>query len=605
VASTVITSIVLSGGPVFTTITSDIFVMTPPPGEVETVVETFQTNTFKDTTHFDTIALIMSKGDTSGIMLTTVDEWKNLSSLTISDVIYNLNIRTTNNLPPMVGKYMLPINLIKDHMKLLGIPPDKLFTSLLQDQLMTSITNAYTNRLHQHNIVVFPEDLFAAHYFASADAWAALVTDHTERTVDQILHDAGYYTRESNAFIGYSKNDLITKIKTIYRLALNEVKWRKANNIDVITSGSEIESVTGYTSVDENGYRIGNIYFDDINGGYFPNFQYIPNSSDWAIVGPSPAIGAVGTVSVTLADAGACALAGVLQTDNVFDQAAIAQIIINRTGGTVAELVSFEGRTCFDNATTLDAFSAISAALFGPNDDKEASDLYGDLYIEHSLLKEVLTIDNDIDFQAALESLFRPKIIDEDSFQSRLTATQMERILQLRTNVYLNGPEINQAQIAIKSSINIVGPGSIASSVILKPQGANASGFILAKTFSGFFIPNTSYAAASAPAVSIDAIYNRLTNNVQEAPSSLTINYAGLLNSQSNALVGSDIVSSGNLQVITTDLDIRRVTNKPDQPNTNNYTGGIPKNNPDYPSYDINNEYIGPGQSGYNFSQKS
>lgn len=591
-----IRSIVLSGGPVPRKIEGYYYQIPPIPVPTEiTTVPVYSSTEFTDSVYLDSVALIMSKGDYNAIMFTNYDEWRNLASLTIDNILYNLTLRANINMPAMVGKYMLSSLLIKDHCAINNIPGYYWFSPLIQDQLAASVTNMFATKLQNLNIVVDNENLFACHYFGSAEAWAAIVNARENDLVSIILHNAGFYTTPTNNFADYDRNTFVYKIKEIYRLAEKEVIWRKSNNQSVIASGQTIPFVSYGAWPNAQMYIIGNEYYTDGSGGYFKEYA-IPDvnvvASTFAKVGPPTVIGSVGTVSFKLEDAAAAALAGVLQTTNTNDQAGIAQIIVNRTGGTVTEKVSFVGYNGFDNATAVDAFSALSAALYGPNDNVEASALYGNLYIEHETLRAVFNLSGEDNYKSGLQSVF----------DFRLSDTQLNRAYVLRTQVYNNGPELQQAQLAIKGAINIVGPSVPTSSSVFKPFGVGGSGYVITPLVPGFYIPNTADAAASSPAPTIDALLNRLLENIKNPPSNIVIPYGAMLDKQANNLPGSNIVASGNTEVYITELDVRRVTNQPGQPDTGNFTGGIPKITPDYPSYDIHNNWIGPGSGDYNAS---
>ena len=585
----VIKEVVLSGGPTFYTVTDFPSEMEAPVETVSSASDTtisYTPTEFLNDTYFNAIALIMSLGDSNAIMLAETDEWRNLESLFIDDVLFNLEKRADENKPPMVGKYMLSYVLIKQHIKKLSIPGSYFFTPLVQDQIMSSVTNTYINRLQYHNIVATYENLFGCHYLASADAWAAILKNTANDNVSDILHNIGYYTNSNNSFNEYNRDTFISKIYEIFKLALNEVQWRTANNQNVIASGITGSEVTIWKSVNEYGYNIGNGNFEDKAGGYFLGITLDQLPSNIARIGPPLTKGSAGTVSVKLEDAGACAVAGVLETSNKFDQAGIAQVILNRTGATVATSVIFAS-TAFDCAAQPAQFSAIDAALYGPNSNESATIKYGNLYIDQSTLKSALSVIDKDNFKIAVQSIFRNTLTDD----------QLSRIYILRQHVYYNGPEINQAQVAVKGAVNIVSNTSVASSTIIKPQGPYGSGYVITSVVPGYYIPNTSYIMASSPSPTLSALYNRITTNIEQPLVELTFNYTQILHDQSNALITTDLVT---IVQTTEDLDIRRVSNQPTQPDIGNFAGGIPEIDPDYPSYNINNMRVGNGQEGYN-----
>lgn len=592
-----IQQIVLQGGPTFT-LYEGFFeyekpYVTPYYSFPESV---YKENTFTDNVYFNTVSLIMSNGDPNAVMLSENAIWGNLESLTVKDIIDNLELRAASSQPPMVGKYALPLGLIKEHREILKMPLDTQFTHLCQDQFMVSITNSYVYQLNQYNLVADNINLFGSHYFNSADAWAAIIKDRTNDSVDQVLHRAGVFTNNTSKLNQYTRRQFISLIKEIYRLANLDIIWRIENNSDRIISGQNVyKNLSGKTII--NGYVVGNNDFTELNGGYFFGYAYTPIVVTDATIGPSSQQGCQGTVSVKLFEAGSAALVAVLQTDNEFDQAGIAQVIINRTGATINQDVNFIGRTVWENSTQPGTWSGISAAMYGDDTDPVFYAAYGNLFVEPEILKAALGEQEPEYMKEAVQSLFR----------NTLTESKLNRLSILRANVYLNGPEINQLQVAVKGAINIKGPlesGEIELDYIIRPQGNNSFGYVTTPFVKGFWVPNSSDLFASTPAPSITALHLRLLENIKNLPPQLNFNYQQILNNQSNALVGSDIVSSANVEIIENELDIRRVSNQPDQPDTVNYSGGIPKIDPDYPSYDLNNMYSPPGQDGYNSDAK-
>lgn len=590
--------VVLQGGPVFQSIGGTFYYEKPIVVTTYAYKEPpFRENTFTDNLYYDTVALIMSNGDLNAVMLADTAIWRNLESLNIQDIINNLELRASSNQPPMVGKYALPLFLIKEHVKILQMPLYTYFTSLCQDQFMVSITNAYAHRLNEFNLVATEVNLFGSHYFNSADSWAAILKDSTNDKVDVILHRAGLFTNKTSKLSEYTRGEFITLIKEIYRLANQDIHWRIENNQDRIISGQSVYSNSNEKYTNEDGYVIGNPYFTDINGGYFFGYTFTPIVVQDATIGPSTQLGSVGTVSVKLYEAGVAALTAVLQTDNEFDQAGIAQVILNRTGATINQDVNFAGRTVWENSIQPGTWSGISAAMYNDNRDPDLYSKYGVLLVDPNNLKEALSEDYTEYLKEAVQSLFR----------DTLTQFQLDRLATLRTNIYYNGPEMNQVQIAIKGAVDIKGPrqpDEVELDYIIRPQGDYGYGYITSTYVTGYWVPNASDLFASTPGPSVTAVYDRLLENIKNPPSKFYFDYTQILNDNSNTLVGSGIVTSANVEITVTELDIRRVANQPDQPNTVNYSGGIPEINPDYASYDMNNMYSPPGQDGYNSDAK-
>lgn len=593
-----IQQVILLGGPTFRLISGSFYAEKPIITTTYLYAESaYKENTFTDNLYYDTVALIMSNGDLNAIMLSDTDSWCNLESLTVQDIISNLELRASNDQPPMVGKYALPLYLIKQHVDILQMPTTKQFTSLCQDQFMVSITNAYTHRLNQFNLVADEINLFASHYFNSADAWAAIIKDTTNDKVDVILHRAGIFTNKTSKLFDYTRGQFISLIRETYRLANQDIRWRLENNQNVIVSGQNVYTNLGDKHIDNDGYIIGNLDFIDLAGGYFFGYAYTPIVIQDATIGPSTQKGSIGTVSLKLYEAGVSALTAILQTDNEFDQAGIAQIILNRTGATINQDVNFVGRSVWENSIQPGTWSGISAAMYNDKSDPVLYEKYGSLLVDPDILKTALSEKYTEYLKEAVQSLFR----------GTLTQSKLERLAILRANIYYNGPELNQLQIAIKGAVNIKKPkqpGEVELDYVIRPQGDNGLGYVISPLVTGYWIPNSSDLYASTPAPSITALRDRLLENIKNPPQKLYFNYTQILNNNSNILAGSDIVTSANVTIIENELDIRRVANQPDQPNTVNYSGNIPDINPDYASYDINDMYSPPGQDGYNSDAK-
>ena len=472
----------------------------------------FTNTTFMDTEYFDSIAFIMGLGDTNGIMFSNDDVWKNFNSLTIQDIRDNLKQRSTENLPAFAGKYMLPVRLIDQQSVNLSIPSNIAFSPLLQDQLVSSITSNFAHQLSMANITPTDNNLFGCHYLGSAAAWISVLKSGSADTVSKVLHNKGYYTTTTSQLESYTGSQLSLILAQILQIARDEIQYRKSVGYNVIVAGQYVtldNNNTIVTSSSVNGYRIGDNNYVDQHGGYFPDYQNIIASTiGSASISPSAAYGSAGVVTLSLADAGACALAAVLQTTNPIDQAGLAQLCVNRTGAQASGISTYGGNNGFDCATAKDVFSALSSAIYGPNANLTASAIYGGLNVNITYLKSALETVDQEQMKLNLASLFGAT----ETTTGKLTQAQLQRIAILRNQVYTNGPEMDQAQAAIGPAVNFVAPMSEAT-MITSPFGIESSGYLTLTPISGYFIPNTSDATGPAPAPSPASLLNRILKN--------------------------------------------------------------------------------------------
>lgn len=517
---------------------------------VEVTSAQYQTTNFKDITYYNSIALVMSLGDYNAIMFSTYDVWNNFTSLTVQNIIDNLNLRATQNLPAFVGKYMISLSLLKQQVSILGIPSNTSFSPILQDQIMSSLTSLFTHRLQLAKIPVNKVTLFGCHYFGSADAMIAIMKSEQNDKVSDTLHKMGYYTTTSSGLENYTRDEFLAVITAIMEIAEQDIEYRKEVQQNVIVSGNWISTSNSnviVTSPTISGYYIGDNNFKDMQGGYFPEYDMLVSdvkTSD-AIILPSVTKGSIGTVTFELVDAGAAALVGVMQTSNKWDQVGQAQLCINRLGATISGKIDYNGKNGFDIATAKDAFTALSAAIYGPNSNKEASDKYGDLYININELKEALSIG------------YKPQFIDALTgvFNFKLSYDELNRVYELREQIWRNGPEINQAQNAVSNAVESVPPTANASEVVRKPFGRDAYGYLTTSSLEGFYVPNTSDTLTSSPAPSPLILLERLVNNLEE-PTPETLNNLPILSNQSNTVSGGNTISTG------TSIEEKSITNK-------------------------------------------
>lgn len=565
-------SVGLSGGPLSPTIDSTT---TPLTNNTTTNLpiaaqSSFSNTNFSDVTYYDAVSLIMALGDPNAIMFSTYDVWNNLASLTIQDVIDNLSLRASENLPAFAGAYMLPVTIIRQQLTNLAIPTNFAFTPILQDQLMSSITSTFAHQLIVAGIPPVDNNLFGCHYFGSAAAYIELAKSSPDANVKTVLQSAGFFTSTTSQLQNYTRSQFFNKFAEIVDIAKAEVLRRKLSGSDIISSGqwTSNSNANVITTGTVNGYHIGNSDFVDLQGGYFPEYDILNQSTDpnVAVLGSSVMTGSAGTVSMSWVDASAAALAGVLQTDNFYDQAGMAQVCVNRTAVAAGSISSeFSGKNGFDSATTIDAFSGLSAAIYGPNADTAKSNLYGELFINKNILRSVLSIGQGVDFKIALAELF----------SGSLTSIQVDRVDNLRYQVYINGPELAQAQAAIGPAVNYNDPNSVASDTVIKPFGSDAYGYVTISPISGFYIVNSIEAVESAAAPSPDALLNRLKSLLAPVVPSSNANITA--GNQSNTVVGGNVVTNTNVTTTTTTTQTNtNITNQTNQPSGGNTSGSPP-----------------------------
>lgn len=537
------TSSSLSGGPSILSIESGFgnIQITSVGASAFNPTEGFAETSYQNTLYFNALALIMSLGDTNAVMFSKDAIWKNLASLTVQDVRDNLAARARDNLPPSVGKYMLPLRLISQQVVNLSVPSNFAFDQLLQDQLISSITSNFAHQLAIAGIAATDNNLFGCHYLGSAEAYIAVIRSSPSDIISKTLQNAGFYTTATSNLDGYTKTQFLQKLADIMQIAKNEVSYRAQVGQNVITSGQYVSTSNTnviVTTAAVNGYKIGNDDYVEMHGGYFPYYQTNISEFGLSSIGPGAALGSAGTITVSLVDAGACALAGVLQTSNTGDQAGLAQLCLNRTGANIIGVGTYGGNTAFANATANGAFSALSAAIYGPNNNAEASELYGSLFVNLEYLRLALSETDPTDMKVSLSQLF----------SGTLTQSQLDNVAILREQVYNNGPLLTAAQAAIGPAVNFVAPGA-ASGPINFPFGESASGYLTLSSILGFFAPNRGSSAGSAPAPSPDALLQRLNENRLQAASSIATNSNSsvITDNISRSVPGATVTSSGSV----------------------------------------------------------
>jgi hypothetical protein len=465
---------------------------------------TFSNTTFADTEYFDAVALVMGLGDFNGIMFSRDAAWKDLASLTVAQLKDNLILRASENLPPAVGKYMLPYKLIADQLRNLDVQDDFQFSPLFQDQLISVITSNFAHKLAIAGLPTIDNNLWASHYLGSADALAKILRSPPGSKISDVLINNGYYVTATSNLDQYTKESFLQMMAQILLIAKDEVRFRRTTGQNVIVSGENIRSVDPSFTIDEEGYYIGDPNIIDLGGGYFPEYDIdLVSDLNISTVSSPGSFGSVGTISVTLSDAGAAALAGVLESDIDGDQDCLAQLCINRTGSGAKGIANYGGLNAFECATVIGAFSALSAALYGPNSNTLASSKYGDLFINTDALRNALAIKDIEDFIEALIQMFK----------GRLSSRQLSKIRDLRQQVFTNGPKLKVAQAAIGGAVNYL-PAETLSTNVTRPFGDQATAYSLSTPIDGFFAPNLTDNSTLAPAPSPDALLNRLRANL-------------------------------------------------------------------------------------------
>ena len=141
---------------------------------------------------YDATALLLSAGDVNAVMMSAVDIYGDLSKLLVQQIVFNLQNRQLQGLPPKLGKYMLSLTDIINYMDVLDLPLDQtLFTIALQDEIMLLKVSDISNRYIADNI--YPDDtkLFGAVYIGYLQ-YLAIMQASESSTVGNALVSAGF-----------------------------------------------------------------------------------------------------------------------------------------------------------------------------------------------------------------------------------------------------------------------------------------------------------------------------------------------------------------------------------------------------------------------------
>jgi hypothetical protein len=159
----------------------------------EQIVGTFvESVDFGNNPFYDAASLLLSSGDTNAVMMCATDIFGDLSQLVVQQVLYNLQNRHLQGLPPRIGKYMLSQQDIIDYIGILELPIDvTFFTIALQDELMLLKVSDISNRMIAAN--VYPDDakLFGAVYIGYGQ-YLTIIQADSFSTVGAALISGGY-----------------------------------------------------------------------------------------------------------------------------------------------------------------------------------------------------------------------------------------------------------------------------------------------------------------------------------------------------------------------------------------------------------------------------
>jgi hypothetical protein len=235
----------------------------PFTAQSEQIVYNFvESNNFNNNQFYDAVALLLSAGDTNAVMMCAIDIFGDLSQLVVQQVLYNLQNRHTQGLPPRLGKYMLSQQDIINYMSLLELPIDTtFFTIALQDEIMLLKISDITNKYVAASL--YPDDskLFGAVYIGYPQYIAILQAPDTS-TVGSALVTAGFSITGDSYTDNLSCSDFISAIQTMISTAENTIIQNKTS-ISIITQLNSItnQNYTVPTSlIQQPDNIIGNVY---------------------------------------------------------------------------------------------------------------------------------------------------------------------------------------------------------------------------------------------------------------------------------------------------------------------------------------------------------
>ena len=189
---------------------------------------------------YDAAALLLSAGDVNAVMMCATDIFGDLSNLVVQQVLYNLQNRHIQGLPPRLGKYMLSQADIINYMGVLELPIDTtFFTVALQDELMLLKVSDITNRYVAANLYPDASKLFGAVYIGYSQYIAILQALDTS-TVGSALVSAGFDVTGDSYTDNLLCFQFITAIETMIATATNVIIQNKTaisvvNQLNYIT----------------------------------------------------------------------------------------------------------------------------------------------------------------------------------------------------------------------------------------------------------------------------------------------------------------------------------------------------------------------------------
>lgn len=199
-----------------------------------------ETANFGNNLFYEAVALLLSSGDTNAVMMCATDIFGDLSQLVVQQVLFNLQNRHRQGLPPRLGKFMLSQQDIIDYIGILELPIDTtFFTIALQDELMLLKVSDITNRYVSANIFPDNSKLFGAVYIGYGQYNAVLRAASTE-LVGSALVSAGFDSTGDSYTDNLTCYQFITAIETLISDAVNIVTQNKT----AITVTTSLNTIT-------------------------------------------------------------------------------------------------------------------------------------------------------------------------------------------------------------------------------------------------------------------------------------------------------------------------------------------------------------------------
>jgi len=196
---------------------------------------------FNNNFFYEAAAVLLSSGDTNAVMMCATDIFGDLSQLVVQQVLFNLQHRHKQGLPPRLGKFMLSQQDIIDYIGILELPIDTtFFTIALQDEMMLLKVSDITNRYVAANI--YPDDskLFGAVYIGYGQ-YNAVLQALGSSLVGEALVSAGFDPTGDAYTDNLTCYQFITAVETLIADAVNIVSQNKT----AISVTKDLNALTG------------------------------------------------------------------------------------------------------------------------------------------------------------------------------------------------------------------------------------------------------------------------------------------------------------------------------------------------------------------------